>query len=322
MCSITLCAFENIFDAKMSCVQCVICTELMTDECALVHLKCGHVYHQTCLNRWFNTSKSCPDCRIQQPRPKAQRVYLHFTNHPDVATLHEQRNHLNEQLRQCTVTMDEMTKRIHKLDKAQVDQIIENYQLKKDKNELAARLDQFRIEFVQAKNELQLVKTENERLKYELTVADNEELANMQIENHQLKKDNVDLSGRLDLFREEFLKANNELQQVKSETEQTQNELKNENANLKEQLWNAEQALLAARNECVVKKMLNEEIDAKVLHSQCGDHSSSRTINTMDGNEQSEIHKKMNGLRETMAKRKNDGTADQQCANNSKRQRN
>lgn len=306
----------------MSCVQCVICTELMTDECILVHLKCGHVYHQTCISRWFGTSKSCPDCRVSQVRGKVQRLYLHFTSHPDVATLSAQLSQLNDQLCQNKTTIDDMTNTIHVLDKAYADHIIENYQLNEDKCELSARLDQFRMEFVQAKNELQKVKSENEILKYELTVhkVDNEELANMQIENHQLKKDNVDLSARLDLFREEFVKANNEVQLVKLEKEILRNETNNENTNLNERLQNAEEALLAMRSENVAMKILHEEIDATVLQSQSIDHSSTETMDTMLSNEQNESCEKVNGAWETMPKRKNDETADPQCANNSKRQ--
>lgn len=296
----------------MSSVQCVICTEVLSEECILVHLKCGHVYHQACLKRWFGTSKTCPDCRVPQLRAKVQRLYLHFVHHPNLATMNAQQSELNEQLRQSKATIDELKNAMHNLDKAHADHIIENYKLQTDKSDLSARLDKFRTEFVQANSELQKLKSENECLKYELSEkvkVDNEELANMQIENHQLKKDNVDLSSRLDLFREEFLKANNELQVVISEKK----ELISENTNLKERLQTAEDALMALmalnRNEDEVMKMLNEEIGGNM------DHSSMRS------DEQSEICEKMNLTPEPTTKRNYEESANPQCANNSKRQK-
>lgn len=173
---------------------------------------------------------------------------------------------------------------------------------------------QFRTECIQANGELQKVKSENKILKYELTVhkVDNEELANMQIENHQLKKDNADVMARLDLFREEFLKANAELQIEKLIKEQLRNELNDELSNLKERLHRAEDALFAMRNDNNGStKMMNEEIQ-----HQCVDD-----INTMPCNRKYEIFEKMNGTRETMSKRKNEATASAQCVNNFKRQK-
>lgn len=304
----------------MSCVQCVICTEVLTEECILVHLKCGHVYHQSCLGRWFGTSKTCPDCRVPHPRAKVQRLYLHFANHPNVAALNAQQNQLNEQLRQSKVTIDDLKNTIHILDKTHADHIIENYKLRTDKSDLSERLDKFRLEFVQANNELQKLKSENEWLKYELSEkvkVDNEQLANMQIENHQLKKDNVDLSSRLDLFREEFLKANNELQQVILEKEILRKELNAENTNLKERLQSAENAVMVNRNENELIKMLNEEIDTRMLQLS---HNMDQ-YPTMLSDEQSEICEKMNGTQEATPKRNNEEADNPQCADHSKRQK-
>ena len=28
-------------------------------------LKCGHLFHQECLQQWFRTSKTCPECRCR-----------------------------------------------------------------------------------------------------------------------------------------------------------------------------------------------------------------------------------------------------------------
>ena len=40
--------------------NCSICLE-EPGKCS--QLKCGHIYHRKCINKWFKTSSSCPVCR-------------------------------------------------------------------------------------------------------------------------------------------------------------------------------------------------------------------------------------------------------------------
>ena len=28
-------------------------------------LKCGHIFHKTCIDKWFNYAKKCPNCRTE-----------------------------------------------------------------------------------------------------------------------------------------------------------------------------------------------------------------------------------------------------------------
>jgi ribosomal protein L34E len=41
--------------------RCAICFEEMEGEVAL--LRCKHVYHTACIDRWFAKERSCPICR-------------------------------------------------------------------------------------------------------------------------------------------------------------------------------------------------------------------------------------------------------------------
>ena len=39
---------------------CTICLEI-PKEC--IQLKCGHIFHKDCINKWFPSKKTCPNCR-------------------------------------------------------------------------------------------------------------------------------------------------------------------------------------------------------------------------------------------------------------------
>lgn len=44
--------------------QCSICFETITSD-QLHCLPCAHVFHDSCVRRWFEESASCPVCRLQ-----------------------------------------------------------------------------------------------------------------------------------------------------------------------------------------------------------------------------------------------------------------
>lgn len=39
--------------------MCSICFE----ECPTFELKCGHLFHKSCIKEWYKTNKTCPLCR-------------------------------------------------------------------------------------------------------------------------------------------------------------------------------------------------------------------------------------------------------------------
>ena len=43
-------------------VECSVCTEGITKH-TFAKLQCGHQFHRTCINQWFQRKRSCPLCR-------------------------------------------------------------------------------------------------------------------------------------------------------------------------------------------------------------------------------------------------------------------
>ena len=42
--------------------ECIICLDNMKKDDDIIIIKCGHKYHKTCLMKWFNKKKICPEC--------------------------------------------------------------------------------------------------------------------------------------------------------------------------------------------------------------------------------------------------------------------
>ena len=43
-------------------MECIICLQEYNDNETVSLIKCGHMYHTTCLYTWFLTKKVCPLC--------------------------------------------------------------------------------------------------------------------------------------------------------------------------------------------------------------------------------------------------------------------
>ncbi|KAK4469551.1 hypothetical protein MN116_007092 [Schistosoma mekongi] len=68
----------------MLLAQCPVCHECFTNalECNISALPCGHVFHQICIDTWFKTSSTCPQCRIGIKRAFViSRLYFDIVNH-------------------------------------------------------------------------------------------------------------------------------------------------------------------------------------------------------------------------------------------------
>ncbi|CAH8542476.1 unnamed protein product [Dicrocoelium dendriticum] len=62
--------FAYLFNAstlRMLFAQCAVCHELFSGSvgCVMSALPCGHVFHKVCVDTWFRSSSTCPQCRIQ-----------------------------------------------------------------------------------------------------------------------------------------------------------------------------------------------------------------------------------------------------------------
>lgn len=274
----------------MSCVQCVICTDLMTEECILSFLECGHVYHQTCLNPWIQTSKTCPECRVTI-KSTPRRLYLHFTNQPDLAEMREI-SRKNGGLEMMITTLQQQNAkkdRVLRLTLTQLNHLVNsNIRFKravaeldeksKSSTEKANQLTQKLKEQTEQRQVLSAIvesmRTQenamNEKLRQSRVIIDkmmekirvlDRSQADRIIENYQLELEKANLITRLDTFRTEFVETNTELHKVKSENENLRNELtvhmvgKREmtelNSMLKEKLEKTEQSLLAMTHENV-----------------------------------------------------------------------
>lgn len=58
--------------------SCNICTETFFNSKDIFSTKCGHVFHQICLRKWLDKSKTCPDCRSLCIPRQIFQLYLTF----------------------------------------------------------------------------------------------------------------------------------------------------------------------------------------------------------------------------------------------------
>lgn len=46
-------------------IVCPVCLEDLTTGIEFCKLRCSHVFHTSCIDRWCETSKTCPYCRYK-----------------------------------------------------------------------------------------------------------------------------------------------------------------------------------------------------------------------------------------------------------------
>jgi hypothetical protein len=51
-------------EKKLINYECIICLNQFEKGQSLTLLKCGHIYHKSCLELWFNKKRTCPLCDI------------------------------------------------------------------------------------------------------------------------------------------------------------------------------------------------------------------------------------------------------------------
>jgi len=50
---------------KMSNIICPICFEIFKKGIICIKLQCNHIYHSTCIKKWFKNNNTCPKCRYK-----------------------------------------------------------------------------------------------------------------------------------------------------------------------------------------------------------------------------------------------------------------
>lgn len=100
----------------MSRISCSICYDCISSESILLHLDCGHIYHDNCLLEWMKTSKTCPDCRKRITKMPS-RVWPNFDVNEEEETvqlsnnievLENKNKKLEEQLTQLRMNQHEI----------------------------------------------------------------------------------------------------------------------------------------------------------------------------------------------------------------------
>ncbi|GBM85293.1 E3 ubiquitin-protein ligase TRAIP [Araneus ventricosus] len=58
---------------------CVICQDRFDAAVGIVTTKCGHVFHNNCIDRWLEQSYTCPECRSKVCKKSLTKLFFNFT---------------------------------------------------------------------------------------------------------------------------------------------------------------------------------------------------------------------------------------------------
>jgi len=56
---------EYIVETKFPGYECLICLDEFNQGQQIIMIKCGHIYHKNCIDKWFLKKKTCPLCDEQ-----------------------------------------------------------------------------------------------------------------------------------------------------------------------------------------------------------------------------------------------------------------
>ena len=56
---------EYIVEKKLIGYECLICLDEFNQGQQIIMIKCGHIYHKNCIDKWFLKKKTCPLCDEQ-----------------------------------------------------------------------------------------------------------------------------------------------------------------------------------------------------------------------------------------------------------------
>ena len=71
---------ENLFRLMTIVTECSVCTDELTNECAISVCPCGHIFHRNCLDQWLKQCRNqpvCPTCRSKASRSQiVKQLYV------------------------------------------------------------------------------------------------------------------------------------------------------------------------------------------------------------------------------------------------------
>lgn len=230
----------------MSSVSCSICWDIVTATCIVSYLQCGHVYHQNCLEKWLDASRTCPECR--NGVINAKRIYLNLVPDPEVETLNLALTKKTAQFQFLTNDNELQKAIVEYLEKEMNAKLLEKdeelLQSSKRNDELKSNASYMQLLIEKLKLELEMEEKQQANLTTELTDVKNQLAAsqtkNIEITNstvalkeyhrEQIKQisdlhsEILNLTERLDQFRGLFVAANNKLQVQLQENEVLKND--------------------------------------------------------------------------------------------------
>lgn len=209
-------------------ISCCICCEFLLPDNDLVHLKCGHIFHENCLAEWMKRSKTCPQCRKKTVRPT--KIFPNFTN----------------------ATMDEVKEQLLDVEKDRLEASLaaKEMDIVMLTTTLKLTTDDHNREMLSLRNQIIIFEERIKDLLFEMStakLAEKEHMDKLDSCRFELRNAQIDLNGRMKLI-ECFERVNAQLQSRQSEVEV-------ENNRLREQV----RTLLASATTAMKRKVAMDE---------------------------------------------------------------
>ncbi|XP_046442204.1 E3 ubiquitin-protein ligase TRAIP-like [Daphnia pulex] len=118
-------------------VQCAVCWDPFCDSDFVMAPRCGHLFHNKCIQQWLGTHRDCPTCRQASSIRELRRVFLDSVE-VDPADLQLKLDEMSRELnteKQLKQFADEELRKCRKLLSTS------RLELKKTKNQLKKKVD-------------------------------------------------------------------------------------------------------------------------------------------------------------------------------------
>jgi len=176
-------------------VCCSICTETLNlcDEEISV-LKCGHLFHKTCIQQWLDTRMTCPECRCKVAKKNiVQKVYpsKNEAAEPVYRGSSDETKSILKVYEDSTKNLQKLfTKRIVNLEIQNKQLAEKNSKLEENINSATNTVRSLQEEKVEKDEIINKLIIDNEKLKVHIETFEKNELAfeSLQSENKKLKK--------------------------------------------------------------------------------------------------------------------------------------